>query len=59
MKLETILPFVKIGAGLLLAGAAGSAVTTAVQKPAETKPVVECKCNCNHPPIKGELIFKK
>ena len=58
MKLETIMPFVKIGAGLLLAGAAGSAVTTAVQKPAEPK-TVECKCNCNHPPIKGELIFKK
>lgn len=57
MKLETIMPFVKIGAGLLLAGAAGSAVTTAVRH--EQKPVVECKCNCNHPPIKGELIFKK
>ena len=59
MKLETIMPFVKIGAGLLLAGAAGSAVTTAVQK---TAPEVKCVCNCNHPPIppiKGELMFKK
>lgn len=58
MKLETIMPFVKVGAGLLLAGAAGSAVTTAVQKPVEQK-IVECKCNCNHPPLKAELIFPK
>ena len=59
MKLETILPFVKVGALLLLGGAAGSAATTVVQKPDQKPTVVECKCNCNHPPIKGELIFKK
>lgn len=58
MKLETIMPLVKIGAIFLLGGVAGTAATTAVQKP-EQKTVVECKCNCNHPPIKGELIFKK
>ena len=59
MKYETIMPILKIGSLLFLAGAAGSAATTAM-KPSEQKAtVVECKCNCNHPPIRGELIFKK
>ena len=59
MKLETIMPFVKIGAAILIGGAAGSATTTALQKPEQKPSVVECKCNCNHPPIRGELLFPK
>ena len=58
MKLETILPIVKVGALLLLGGTADTAATVAYNKNKE--PVeVKCVCNCNHPPIKGELIFKK
>lgn len=58
MKIETIMPFVKAGALLLIGSTAGTAATVAYQKNKE--PVeVKCVCNCNHPPIKGELIFKK
>ena len=43
--------------GMLL-GVGGTKAMQAA--PTEQKAtVVECKCNCNHPPIKGELIFKK
>lgn len=59
MKFETVLPFIKIGAGLILAGAAGSAATTAYQKQTPKEPEVKCVCNCNHPPIRGELLFPK
>lgn len=41
--------------GMLL----GVGGTKAMETAHTAATVVECKCNCNHPPIKGELIFKK
>lgn len=60
MKIETVMPFVKIGAALLLGTAAGSAATVAY-KPAETK-CQKVEVNCTHPtppPLKIELICPK
>ena len=62
MKLETVLPYAKIGIAVLAGVMGGTGATMAYKETkAETKGClpVTVTCRCDHPPIKGELIFKK
>ena len=62
MKLETVLPYAKIGIAVLAGVMGGTGATMAYKEtkaPVEAKPPTTVICKCDHPPIKGELIFKK
>lgn len=63
MKFETVLPYAKIGIAVLAGVMGGTGATMAYKQTAkaDTKPcpAVTVTCKCDHPPIKGELIFKK
>lgn len=59
MKLETVLPYAKIGIAVLAGVVGGSGATMAYKStPTEQKPVTVI-CKCDHPPLKAELIFPK
>lgn len=65
MKLDTAMPFIKVGATLLLGALVGGGTTAAVKsydRPQAAVPILvefTGRVLCTYPKIEGEMIFDK